>query len=123
LDIVRILLDAGVKFSEHDQTMIHNICNYPVIASFAPRGHKGNDAINLEDYSDLWVYAITCNEIDGLRHIIQLGQVYIGHGMSTAHLARCILIHGTSEKFDFIIDHGFLESEIIEQPLILSALT
>jgi hypothetical protein len=108
LEIVRILLDAGVKFTEHDQAIIHNICNYPVIASFAPRDHKGDDAINLEDYSDPWVYATTCNETDGLRHIIQLREVYIGHGMSTAHLARCILIHGTSDKFDFIMDHGFL---------------
>jgi hypothetical protein len=123
LEIVRILLDAGVKFPEHDQAMIHNNCDNPRFVSLATRDHKGDDAINLEDYSDPWVYAITCNEIDGLRHTIQLGQVYIGHSMSTAHLARCILVHGTSDKFDLIMDHGFLESHIIEGPLILSALT
>jgi hypothetical protein len=54
LEIVRILLDAGVKFPEHDQAMIHNNCDNPRFVSFATRDHKGDDAIDLEDYSDPW---------------------------------------------------------------------
>jgi hypothetical protein len=120
-DIVQNLLKAGAKFPEHDKAMIRHDSTLGLYCRTSDGKEVGG--IESRDYFDPWVVAIRFNSIAGLCMIIQGQDEYIGHGMSTANLARCILIHGISYTSEFILNRDLLESDERLDPLILSALT
>jgi ankyrin repeat protein len=123
LDIVRSLLKAGAKFPVYDETKIRNaLYNTHFLTSGAFKHSETEWTLYWMDYFDPWVDAIRFNTIERLRQIVQSEEKYIGHDMSTTHLARCILVHGTSCTLNSILNRDFLDSEMIRDPLILSAL-
>jgi ankyrin repeat protein len=120
-DIVESLWKAGARFPEHDQAMIRYSGRLqPLFCVLL--NHKESGGIDSDNYFDPWVDAIRSNSITELCQTIQLGDKYIGHNMSTAHLARCISIHGTSNTLKAVKNGDLLGSQEILDPLILSAL-
>jgi hypothetical protein len=123
LDIVRSLLKAGAKFPVYDETKIRNALYNTHFLTSSALEHSATEWTHYwMEYFDPWVDAIRFNTIERLRQIVQSEEKYIGHDMSTTHLARCILVHGTSCTLKFILNRDFLDSEMIRDPLILSAL-
>jgi ankyrin repeat protein len=114
-DIARSLLKAGPKLPVYEEPKIQN-------AHSSTFNELYGGIEYWMDYFDPWVDAIRFNTIERLRQILQYKEDYIGHDMSTAHLARCILVHGASCTLNFILNCDILNSETIQDPLILSAL-
>jgi ankyrin repeat protein len=126
LEIVRSLLKAGARFPEHREATFRHECYLRPLACTASCAAISDDddgRMDWKSYFDPWVDAIRFYDPAGLCQTAQ--DRYIDHPMSTAHLARCILIHGAYETLQIapvVAARDVLDSDAILDPLILCAL-